>query len=239
MPMFLSEDMALKSRLQGMTVYDGDTNPRNVGVWFGQPDKELRAQDYPFVLINLVGISEARERVHSANPVRLDYLDPPVDPDPGQTIVYDRPIPMNLDYQVSSFARHPRHDRQLMYQLLRLLPMRGGLIGVTHDKADEGTARRLDFLGMNKRDRIEENRRLFVNDILVRISTETDPERYDLRNVPPSSLELDLDGSVVPGNDGPSPWGPNPGPPDPDDPDAPDYVVETTTDPPGITVWGT
>ena len=236
MPLILSEDYALKTRLQGMVVSDGDTNPRNVGVWFGQPDKEIRAQDFPFVVVNLIGINEARERVHSANPVRLQYLDPPVELGPGQVVLYDRPIPLNIDYQVSSFSRHPRHDRQLLNQLLIRLPMRGGTIGVTHDKEDEGTSRRLDFLGLNKRDRIEDNKRLFVNDITVRISSEMDPDRYMVLSAPGSSLELNIDGSVLPRDDGPSPWGPNPGPPDPTDPDVPDYIEEATVS--GITIWG-
>lgn len=236
MPLILSEDLALKTRLQGMVVSDGDTASRNVGVWFGQPDKEIRAQDFPFIIINLVGLGEARERVHSANPVRLPYLTPPVTPAAGEQIQYDRPIPLNLDYQVSSFARHPRHDRQLMYQLLYRLPMRGGLLGVTHDKDDEGTARRLDFLGLNKRDRIEDNKRLFVNDITVRISSEMDPATYMKLAKPPSELHLDVEGDVLPGNNGPSPWGPNPGPPDPDDPDVPDYVQVAFAN--GITLYG-
>jgi len=235
-PLILSEDLALKTRLQGMVVSDGDTARRNVGVWFGQPDKELRAQDYPYVVVNLIGVNEARERVHSANPVALTYLDPPVTPQPGQTILYDRPIPLNIDYQVSSFSRHPRHDRQLLNQLLIRLPMRGGLLGVTHDKEDEGTARRMDFLGLNKRDRIEDGKRLFVNDITVRVSSEMDPQTYMLLDAPPSSIDFDLTGSVAPGDDGPAPWGPNPGPPDPDDPDVPDYVEEATIS--GITLYG-
>lgn len=240
--LILSEDLALKTRLQGMVVSDGDTASRKVGVWFGQPDKEIRAQDFPFIIINLIGMTEARERVHSANTVELPYVDPPVSPAAGESVRYDRPIPLNLDYQVSSFARHPRHDRQLLNQLLYLLPMRGGLIAVTHDQVDNqnkptATARRMDFLTLNKRDRIEDNKRLFVNDIVIRISSEMAPERYDLLPTPPTSLVTDLTGSVAPGDSGPSPWGPNPGPPDPLDPDVPDYVQEATAS--GVTIWGT
>lgn len=236
MPMILSEDLALKTRLQGMTVSDGDTAERKVGVWFGQPDKELRAQDYPFIIINLISVNEARERVHSANPVKLDYLDAPVQVGEGEVIIYNRPIPMNIDYQVSSFSRHPRHDRQLLNQMLQRLPMRGGSIGVTHDKDDEGTYRRLDFLGLNKRDRIEDNKRLFVNDFTIRISSEMEPTHYRVLAAAPGQLNLDLDAAVVPRDDGPSPWGPNPGPPDPEDPDVPDYVEEASIS--GITLFG-
>lgn len=219
-----------------MTVTDGSSSARSVGVWFGQPDKELRAQDYPFIIVNLIRIGEARERVHSANPVHLPYLDDAVVLDDGEDILYDRPIPINIDYQVSSFSRHPRHDRQLLQQMMSRLPMRGGLIAVTHDKDDEATARRLDFLGINKRDRIEDNKRLFINDFTVRISSETYPDTYIARAKPPTSLHTGITGSAAPGSLY-SPWGPNPGPPSPTDPDVPDYVETATAG--GVTVYGT
>lgn len=225
MTFILSEDLALKQRLQGMTVTDGSSASRSVGVWFGQPDKEIQAQDFPFIIINLIRPGRATERMHSDNPVRLPYLTPPVDLDPGQDILYNRPIPINLDYQVSSYSRHPRHDRSLLAQMMHRLPMRGGLIAVTHDKEDEATARRLDFLSLNKRDRIEDNKRLLINDFTVRISSETDPDTYRILVAPPTSLEVTVGGSIAP-SDELSPWGPNPGPPDPEDPDVP-LNVET------------
>lgn len=270
MTFIISEDMALKQRLQGMQVFDGDKPSRTVGVWFGQPDKEMRVQDYPYVVINLIDISEATERVHSANPVRLSYLNDPiltptsvnltassrlvtqasvatVDPEAhlgaradlagnvevdAVHVLWDRPLPVNIDYQVSSYSRHPRHDRLLLNQLLQRLPMRGGLIGVEHDKPGEGTARRLDFLGLTKRDRIEDNKRVFVNDLTVRISSEMDPDRYMILARQPGGLSINVGvtGQVNPPQTSVSPWGPNPGPPSAEDANVPTFVEDGVVD---------
>jgi hypothetical protein len=207
MPFLLSEDIALKQRMQGMFVRDGNSAHRSVGVWFGQPDKELRAQNYPYVIVNLLGINPAYERFHSANPVSLEYLTPPVPVGPGQTLLYDRPIPVNIDYQVTAYSRHPHHDRSLMAQMLRRLPMQGGLIAVTHDDEDVATARRLDFLRLDKRDRSEDNKRLFTVDFTVRISSEMEPDRYALLMAPPTRLAMGLGANT-----------PRPAPQDPDTP---------------------
>lgn len=196
MPLFLSEDAALKDRLTGMTVSDGNSANRGVGVWFGQPDREIRAQDFPFVIINLIDISEARERVMNENPVFLPYLTPPEVLADNQEALYNRPIPINIDYNVSAFSRHPRHDRQLLNQLFVRLPQRGGMLGVTHDKEDEGTARRLDFLGYSKRDRIEDNKRLFINDFTIRVSSEMYPEVYKTLTYDENALNWEITGDA-------------------------------------------
>ena len=54
MSFLLSEDEALRNLLKDMTVTDqksvteeGPT--RKVGVWFGQPDQEIRNQNYPSI----------------------------------------------------------------------------------------------------------------------------------------------------------------------------------------------
>ena len=45
MTFLLDEDEAIRDLLLGMTVTDQKANTtRNVGVWFGQPDQELRDQ---------------------------------------------------------------------------------------------------------------------------------------------------------------------------------------------------
>ncbi len=52
MPFILNEDKALKAALSGITVSDSGNPTRPVGVWFGQPDPEIRFQSYPYITID-------------------------------------------------------------------------------------------------------------------------------------------------------------------------------------------
>lgn len=178
----LAEDEALRNLLVGMTVSDKSNATRPVGVWFGQPDPEIRAQSFPFVTIDLVDISEATERVMNA---RVDPWYAYTSED-AETLGWDiwYPTPLNLDYQISVFSRQPRHDRQIMQQLMTTrLPLRFGSINVIHRYDEEeidgetelvgqATARRLDVLDIVKRDITEAGKRMFMNAISVRISSE-------------------------------------------------------------------
>jgi hypothetical protein len=63
----------------------------------------------------------------------------------------------------------------LMAQLIRdKLPMRFGVLEI-----DDGTVRRMDVLDVMKRDITEQEKRLFVNAVTVRVSSELDPEIVD------------------------------------------------------------
>ena len=174
MAFMLSEDKALREKMQGMVVYDqkatGEEVPRVVGVWFGQPDQEIRTQSYPYVTIDMIDIARDPSREHRGK-VSPSYLmgNLPDDFNPEtQTFETDIPIPVNLDYQITTYARHPRHDRQLVAQLLsEKLPIRAGTLDL-----DDGTARRLDVLDVAKRDLTENQKRLFVNAVTVRVSSE-------------------------------------------------------------------
>jgi len=78
------------------------------------------------------------------------------------------PIPVNIDYQITTYARHPRHDREIIAQLLYAkLPLRYGQMGL-----DDGTVRRIEVLDISKRDITEQGKRLFVNVVTVRIGSE-------------------------------------------------------------------
>jgi len=170
MTFILSEDLALRNKLLGMTVTDqkagSTTTTRPVGVWFGQPDLEIRNQSYPYVTVDLIDVSEDRQRAMRGK-AAPDYLAPAnLDEDKGWEI--DIPIPVNLDYQVSTYSRQPRHDREILGQVLGLkLPLRFGTL-----EPDDGTVRRLDVLDVAKRDATENGKRLFVNSITVRVSSE-------------------------------------------------------------------
>lgn len=184
MNFLLDEDEALRDRLLGMTVSDNKNPTRSVGVWFGQPDPEIRAQNFPFLTVDLIDISEAAERVMSGK-VDPWYFEPEnLDPETQDWEMY-YPTPINLDYQVTTFSRQPRHDRQILGQLMgSRLPLRFGSIVVkareNSDGSYDGTVRRLDLLNVVKRDMTEAGKRLFMNAFTVRISSEI-PQPYDFQ----------------------------------------------------------
>lgn len=170
MTFLLSEDKGLRERLQGVVVHDqkadGQDTPRQVGVWFGQPDQELRAQSYPYITIDMIDINRDPSREMRGR-ATADYLRPADLPD-NFGFEADWPIPVNIDYQVTTFARHPRHDRELLATLLDgRLALRFGII-----ELEDGTTRRFDVLGVSKRDMVEQGKRLFMNAVTVRISSE-------------------------------------------------------------------
>ena len=170
MVFLLSEDKALREKLQGITVYDqkatNDQVPRNVGVWFGQPDQEIRAQTYPYITIDMIDIARDFER-EMRGKISPDYLRPESLIE-SKGFEIDIPIPVLLDYQITTYARQPRHDRMLVSQMLtERLPMRSGTL-----ELDDGTVRRLDVLDVAKRDLTENQKRTFINSFTVRVSSE-------------------------------------------------------------------
>jgi hypothetical protein len=175
-PLFLTEDKALRELLTGMTVHDQRADAegvaRPVGVWFGMPDQEIRNQNYPYMTIDLIDILEDRTRAMRGH-ISPSYLAPTnLAANKGWEIDY--PIPVNLDYQITTYARQPRHDRELLTQLLYTkLPFRFGTLLTADD-----TIRRLDVLDVSKRDTVEQGKRLFMNAVTIRISTEIAQTAY-------------------------------------------------------------
>lgn len=185
MTFLLSEDEALKNLLKGIKVNDqkSTTNgvaTREVGVWFGQPDQEVRNQSYPYITIDMIDIGEDFSRAHRGI-VAPEYLDTPLnfnsnvawnDDEHGWEIDY--PVPVNIDYQITTYARQPRHDREILSQLMFFkLPLRFGVL-----ETDDNTVRRLDILDISKRDVTEAGKRLFVNAFTVRVSSEIAQSTY-------------------------------------------------------------
>jgi hypothetical protein len=174
MPFLLNEDKALKELLKSrVTVTDSKNNVRPVGVWFGQPDVEIRDQSYPYMTIELSDISHARERQHSGF-TDLNYVPETTDVD-GNILVEgtkrwtESPTPVNIDYKIASYARQPLHDRQILAKVLTdLLPFRFGILEIPEDN----TARRIELLGYAKRDTTEQGKRLFVNVFSIRVNAE-------------------------------------------------------------------
>ena len=170
MTFLLSEDKALRQLLQGLTVSDqkseNEDTPRPVGVWFGQPDQEIRSQSYPYITIDMIDIQRDAQR-EMRGKTSAEYLRPAT-LDEDAPFEFDRPIPMSIDYQITTYSRHPRHDRELITKVLYdRLPFRFGTL-----ELDDNTVRRLDVLDVTKRDVTEQSKRLFVNAITVRVSSE-------------------------------------------------------------------
>jgi hypothetical protein len=184
----LSEDRALKAALKGMTVNDQrsteDDLPRPVRVFYGQPDQELRPQDYPYITIDHLGISRDPEREMRGytNSVLAPYL-APSDLEETKDWKIHLPIPVMIDYQITTYARQPRHDIEIIAQLMyQKLPLRFGQLSL-----DDGTYRRLEVLDLAKRDSTEQAKRLYVNAVTVRISSEISQDQaseiYKVNNV--------------------------------------------------------
>ena len=178
MPFIINEDEALKNLLQGITVSDSGNSARPVAVYYGQPDKDIRQQSYPYITLDLVGVREDTERAHRGL-VNLTYTPegytPNLNDDDSINQPVNFPIPVDLIYQVSTWSRQPRHDRQIMAKLFApgRLPFRFGQLPVPQD----GTNRRLDMLGFSKRDTTEGGKRLFSNVYNIRISAELFPDQ--------------------------------------------------------------
>lgn len=171
MTFLLSEDKALREKLQGIEVEDqksiADGKARTVGVWFGQPDQEIRNQSYPYITIDMLGVTRDTER-EMRGIVSPAYLMPDTFPENVDGAEMHLPIPVMIDYQITTYARHPRHDRMIIGQLLHTkFPIRFGYL-----ELDDGTIRRLDIQDVAKRDITEQAKRLFVNAITVRVSSE-------------------------------------------------------------------
>jgi hypothetical protein len=207
MTFLLAEDEAIRNLLKDLVVTDqkatGDGTPRKVGVWFGQPDQELTAQKYPYITIDMIDLAEDFARSMRGR-VKPGYISNPATID-GTTAFnpatqnwdINFPIPVNIDYQITTYARQPRHDRELLAQLLYTrLPLRFGTLDTGTNTAS-GTTRRLDVLDVSKRDVTEQGKRLFVNAFTVRVSSEIAPETY---NKMYKALQLNVTGPTNPGS---------------------------------------
>ena len=176
-PFLIAEDTALKALLQGMTVGDEKTASRPVKVWFGYPDVEVRAQEFPFVTIDLIDMIPANDRQTSGQLVDNDYRGT-VAPLSGKTYRYEVPVAFDLIYQITTYARHPRHDRAMMFQLTHKFPSKYGGLLVPNELGTETSRRHMFLDGFAKRDAVDGetgNRRLLRNIYTVRVISELTP----------------------------------------------------------------
>lgn len=187
-PFIIAEDEAIKNYLQGMVVADeksaannGPTGPiktRPVKVWFGYPDVEARAQEFPFVTIDLIDVVPANDRQVQGKLHDGDYRGT-ITAVPGLAYEYDYPIAYDLIYQLTTYARHPRHDRAILFQMWNKFPSKYGVLPVSNQLGTEYSKRSMFVDGYAKRDTFEDaesgNRRLLRNVFTLRVVSEMTP----------------------------------------------------------------
>ena len=170
-----SEDEALKNLLKGIRVADEKNSNREVGVWFSMPDAELRKQSFPFMTIELIDTQVAGYRQHAGLIYDNDFQGT-IAPEAGVTYAYELPVPWDLTYQITTYARHPRHDRAIIAHLLnKVFPAQRGYLPVENDLGTETAYRHLFLDEYTKRDTVEDGRRLYRNVFTVTVTSEGSP----------------------------------------------------------------
>jgi hypothetical protein len=193
-----AEDKALKSLLQGITVTDLKNNTRPVKVWFGYPDVELRTQDYPYMVIDLYDIQEANDRQSSGFWLDNTYRGTQT-PSVDSAYSYYAPTTYDLFYQVSTYARHPRHDRSIMFSMLNeKVPGKYGHLLIPQDNGVGTVARHMFLEGFVKRDSVEDGRRLLRNVFSIRVVSEMTP--YQVAQATPlvETVNLETTPATIP-----------------------------------------
>jgi hypothetical protein len=191
----IAEDHAMKNYLKGLTVTDANAPPegRPVRVWYRQPEQEAVERTYPYVTIDLVDINEANERA-SVNRLKVRALQyTPPDPLPAQiedhTLVAERPVPVDLYYQITVVARSAIHDRQLQAALWRKFPGKWGALYVPNDE----TARTMQLTGATSASDIDpDGKRTFRRIYTVSVASELWPTvMKDIQNMETINISIE------------------------------------------------
>jgi hypothetical protein len=159
-----AEDAALKLRFSNIAVADDKENPRPLNVFFRYPERETEKY-YPFITVERIAIAHATNRQESERfyyfsastedrqdvtyyPSESTYSDID-DLANGGRLRMEAPVPVNITYLVTTYARNPIHDVQITSTMLRyIVPFRRGFIEIPED----GTIRRLDLLQWQQSD---------------------------------------------------------------------------------------
>lgn len=194
-PFVIAEDLALKQHLAGLTVADEKNASRQVKVWFGYPDIEVRNQEYPFITIDLLDITHALDRQHQG--ILYDSDQQGTNPTLGH-YKYDYPTAYDLSYQITTHSRHPRHDRALIWELHNKFPARYGYLRVPNELGTEYSYRSMFLDGFVKRDAVEEDsggRRLLRSVFTIRVVSEMTPKQA--ANRIPEVLQVDINPTIT------------------------------------------
>lgn len=163
--LLFAEDNAVKQRFSDLTVSDDRNGNRQVQVFYRYPENETE-KFYPFITIERIDITHATNRQESE---RFYYFQPgetqrrrdltyyPSESDyaeveefaNGGRLRSEAPVPINITYLVTTYARNPIHDAQITAHMLRsVVPFRRGFIEIPED----GTVRRFDLLQWQQSD---------------------------------------------------------------------------------------
>jgi len=179
MSFIIAEDQALKNLMQGIVVSDEKNNTRSVQAWFSNPDPELRNQSYPYVTIELIGVEWANYRQASGFFIDNDRQGT-VSPSSGEVFEYEVPAAWDLMYQITSYSRHPRHDRAIIAHLLNNdFVANRGFLPVPNELGTQTSYRHIILQDFAKRDTVEDGRRLFRNVFTVLVTSESTPDSGD------------------------------------------------------------
>jgi len=98
---------------------------------------------------------------------------------PGLVYEYVYPIAYDLIYQLTTYARHPRHDRAILFQMWNKFPSKYGVLPVSNELGTQYSKRSMFVDGYAKRDTFEDaesgNRRLLRNVFTLRVVSEMTP----------------------------------------------------------------
>jgi hypothetical protein len=184
----LAEDDALKKKLGGITVVDDREAVRPVTVFFRFPEGERKSMPYPFITIDLLDIVPARDRMMSLYPMEVPYIpsvaesysafvSTPPDLDAVAPLTWSY-MPVDLTYQVTTWARDPKHDRAMMATLFSTgrLPFNWGHLFIEADN----TVRNMFLVDWRQADSLDtpavgNSRRIFRKVFTLTVSSEIPP----------------------------------------------------------------
>ena len=188
MSFLLAEDAALKSYIAGTGIYAGTglkvadekNASRDVQVWFGFPDVEIRTQQFPFITIEVIDIRPGNDRQtwgYIKDTTFQGTIAPVGSGSATKLYTYDMPVAYDIEYQISTYARHPRHDRAIIQQMLKKFPSKFGYLNVPTELGD-ARYRHLFLESFIKRDSVDQDsgsKRLLRNIYTVRLVSEMTP----------------------------------------------------------------
>lgn len=122
---------------------------------------------------------------------------------PEEGLVYSYLIPVAYDivYQITSWARHPRHDRTIMTELLRRFPSKYGYLIVPNELDTEDSSRSMFLDGFVKRDTVDSetgNRRLLRNVLSVRVISQMTPAQAAIAIKQVETVSINATTSYIP-----------------------------------------
>lgn len=193
--LFRREDNSLRVALTNQAhVYDRDNaGTRAVPAYHRLGTDDARLREYPYILIDNLGLSRDPSREHRGSLYIGDegYFPMGV-PEAGTFARTELPIPMLVTYQVATYARFEQHDRQIVTALMMTPPLRPrfGALEIVGSRVnpdgsqfapDDFSVRRVDVVsGPSPQDANDEDgKRLFSTRWTVEVSTEFFASEFD------------------------------------------------------------